>query len=178
MLDRGKVTVLAILVLAAAAGGYAVWTRSGESPQAIELWGADTAKLLVNARQVEVRRVVSEPFQGTQKITDPAGKSVLAGPPRDLTSLRDLTYIRRALLNDDFFAWDQSPEGCEPRWAFVIAFRDQGQAATIWIDDECQIVQLAERPEALACMRPDLLNSIRRFLDRYAIGPEPTETAP
>jgi hypothetical protein len=177
MLDRGKITVLTILVLAAAAGGYAVWSRSGDSPKAIQLWGADTAKLLVNARQVEVRRVVSQALED-EEMAGPDGETILLGPSRDLTTIRDLTYIRRALLNDDFFAWDKSPQGCHPHWAYAVKFRDGDTSATILIDDECQVVQLAENPQAIACMRSDLLNSIRGFLDRYAIGTEPTATAP
>jgi hypothetical protein len=178
MLDRGKVTVVAILVLAAAAGGYAVWSRSGESPRAIKLWGPDTAKLLVNAPQVEVRRVLEKPSKDAETASTPNDHTVLVGPPRDLTAHRDLAYIRRSLLNDKYFDWQKSPQGCEPHWAYVVRFSDGEKTTTVWIDDQCQVVQLAENPAAIAVMRTDLLNSIRRFLDRYAIrdetaGPRP-----
>jgi hypothetical protein len=172
-MNRGKLTVVAMFVLAAAAAGYAVWMRAADAPRAIAFWGADTAQLLANAPQVSVRRVLPKASDGSEEQRSPSGEPVHVGPPRDLSTIRDLTYIRKALLNDKYFAWDEPVEDCEPHWVYVLRFQDQDAVATVWVDDHCDVVQLGENPKAIAKM-PQLLNSIRtKFLDHYAI---PIET--
>jgi hypothetical protein len=167
MIDRGKLAIITMLALGVAAAGFAVWFRYQQGRRTLELWGAEHAAVLRNADRALVRRV-RVTGNDSQQVTDPNGKAVMVGPARDLADIRDFAHIRRAFLDDVHFLWDQSPRNCEPHWAYMLEFQQGENVATIWIDDACDVVQLAERPEAFACMNPPLLRSVRRFLEKQA----------
>lgn len=172
---RGKYVIIAIFALALAATGFAGWYRYQQSRQAIALWGPVHAGRMRNAAEVEVWRIADADAQG-EAVVDPAGAQAKIKSRRVLQNIPDLTYIRRAFLTDAFFLWDEAPSDCAPHWTFVLQFRASGETTTLWIDDACDRVVLAES-SASGTMNTPLLNSVRRFLDRNGPSEKPAPDA-
>src|SRR5690606_39909461 len=59
-LDAGKLLIVGIFVFALFAAGFAVWFRSQQGKQALELWGVDTAARIRNAQDVQLLYYRSE----------------------------------------------------------------------------------------------------------------------
>lgn len=154
---------MAIVLLSALLAALGVWYRYQQGRRALAFWGTEHASLLRNAPSVEVARI-AEAGEGDAAVDR----------RRDVSAVPDLVYIRRALLNDAYFRWDADLSACEPRWAYVLTFRDGARTATMWIDDRCDVVRL-EETDRRAAMHPGLLKSIRRFLAQQLEKPSPTD---
>lgn len=166
----GKYVIIAIFGLALAATGYAVWYRYQQSNRAVALWGPEHAGRMRNAPTVEVWRIdtAAETIPG-ETVLAPGGAQATVTSKRVLENIPDLTYIRRAFLTDAFFLWEETPD-CEPEWAYRLQFRDGDATTSLWLDDACDQVQLAETG-VTAKMNAPLFKSVRSFLDRHAPQP-------
>lgn len=174
---RGKLVILTILGLAAAMTGFAVWYRYQQSDQSVALWGADHARRMRNAPQVEAWKLGAGSSSSTAA-TAPDGQNVAIASRRELTDIPDLSYIRRALVTDAFFEWDKpSAADKRPHWTHVLRFRNGSETTTIWIDDALDRVMLEETKTA-ASMNPGLLKSVRTFIDRHTASADSPPNAP
>jgi hypothetical protein len=170
-MNQGKVVILTIAALALGAAGFSVWFRYHHSHRAVELWTPAHAARMRNAGDVEVWRLGTS---GGEEIEAPTGETAHVIGRRALVNVADLNYVRKAMLTDAFFEWDASAE-CEAHWTFALQFKDKADGTTtLWFDDQCSRVTLAETGTS-ATMNKGLLNSVRRFLDRY--GPPVDKTA-
>lgn len=171
-LIRGKYVILAIFALALLATGFAVWYRYQQSRRTVPLWGSPHAGRIRNAPEVEVWRIASTGSDTSETVDAPDNTPARVTGRRVLPTIPDLTYIRRAFLTDAFFLWDKPAGDCTPHWTFVIQFRAGDETTTLWIDDACDRVVLAETG-ASATMNAALLKSVRTFLDRNGPKVEP-----
>ena len=166
---------MTILVLSALVAGLAVYYRYQQGRRTLALWGAEYASLLRNARQVEILRLEAAE-EGSDSIAAPRGGAAQGvAARRDVSRVPDFVYIRNAFLNDAYFRWEADTSTCEPRWAYVLTFRDGERIATLWIDDRCDVV-LLEETDQLAAMNPALLKSVRRFLKQHTTATAPGES--
>ena len=171
MLDRSRLLILTILIAALLAAGFAVWFRYQASRRTLSLWGSDAARLIRNASVVEAWRVApTDDPNAAEQQKAPTGEAVVITARRELQTVPDLAHIRRALLTDVHFLWDESAADCTPHWTHALRFQEGSEHATLWIDDGCNVVWL-EETGAQAKMNPPLLRSIReKFLGHY-LGP-------
>lgn len=165
---RGKFIIVIIFGLALAATGFAIWYRYQQSDQCVAHWGPAHAGRIRNAPVVELWRIADgNQVDADHTMTTPDGATTLRATRRVLENIPDLTYIRRAFLTDNFFLWDKSTKDCTPQWAFALRFRVGEETTTLWIDNACDRVVLAESGAA-ATMNTPLLKSVRAFLDRHS----------
>ncbi len=167
----GKYVIVAIFTLALAATGYAVWYRYQHSNKAVALWGAEHAGRMRNAPVMEVWRIgkLSDAVD-SELVVPPGGEKLTVTGKRVLENIPDLNYIRRAFLTNAFFVWDEKPD-CAPQWVYRLQFRDGDATTSLWLDEACDQVLLAETG-ATAKMNAPLFRSVRSFLDRHAPKPE------
>lgn len=176
-LVRGKFVILTILGLGLAMTGFAVWYRYQQSDQSVALWGAEHARRMRNAPQVEAWKLSAGSSSSTAAIA-PDGQKVAIDGWREVKSIPDLSYIRRALVTDAFFEWDRPGAADKrPHWTHVLQFRDGSETTTIWIDDALDRVSL-EETQMSASMNPGLLKSVRSFIDRHTASTNSKPKAP
>lgn len=164
MLVRGKFVIVSIVLLAACAAGLGVWFQYSQARRIRERWGPEHAARIRNAMQVEAWRLASEGTGESQE--SPGGEPVYIVSRQPLKNIPDLVHIRRTFLSDAYFHWDEATD-CQPQWVYALQFTDASGVTTLWLDDECDLVRLAETG-ATAKMNAGLRRSVHAFLDRYA----------
>jgi hypothetical protein len=182
VIDRSKIIIVGILLLSALAAGGGVWFRYQQSRRALALWGPEHAARIRNAAAVEAWRIEApeegaEPNQAPEQAPDaadawlvsPEGAPLAVAAQRRLDAIADLIHIRKAFLDDIHFLWDAPTAPCAPQWTYVVRFEDEAGVTTLWIDEACDVVHLAETG-ARQAMNPPLLRSVRERFLKYHLS--------
>ncbi len=130
----GKWIILSFLsvALAMATSAWAYYYFQQRRP--MELWGADTARLIVQAPKVEGWRlsVAMENAAETDAQTISVGSQRLTiVERRELTNARGLLHFRKGLLNDRCFDWNADVSATTDDWRYALSFSDGDAQATL-----------------------------------------------
>jgi hypothetical protein len=120
----GKLTIIAILALALAAAGASWWFRYSATHRAATFWGPETSRLIRDATLVEFYQLMPS---GQTEIELEELLRFLDAPfdARDVSSMRGLTHLRNALLEDRSYIWPPVPRTPKDQWRWVLVFRDE-----------------------------------------------------
>jgi hypothetical protein len=144
MYVRGKYVILLIGALAIAAASFTVWFNVRQSAKMIATWSRPTAELILNAPQAEILELVSLDNLSVL-LNDPTAKkeviraiadSYVVKSRKDVVHARGFLNLRRALIEDRAFQWDETKQGqlSENDRQFGLEFRDGEKHATLVID--------------------------------------------
>jgi len=159
MMNRGALTILAILILAASMASVAVWFQHRTGRQCLEIWGVEGANLIRHAKVVEALRLKpgddSSTAAETTEPDDANGES--AGPVEvltvgdrevavlgrvDISQARGLLHARHALIVDHNFDPQQKPPSSAPSWQYALRFQDGSREVILLLDPIHDFVQL------------------------------------
>jgi hypothetical protein len=123
-INSGKLVILLILGAALAAAGFAWWRQYEQGRRALAYWGAEGARLIRTAPEVELRR-----------LREAADEEVSPIQPRsrDVSHARGLVHARQALISDASYLWNEQ-SAAAPEWEYDLVFRDGSDEIGVHLD--------------------------------------------
>lgn len=149
----GRYAIIAIAVLAIG-GALFNWTYQRElHRRSLELWGAELARLIVQAPEVEAMRLTPADASDAAPAADEQPAEIISvdgGAWRVVDRVRietpsqapGSTHLRRSLVNDKSFDWEAAGDDCQPDWQYAVRFREGDTEQTLVIDLDCPRVAL------------------------------------
>ncbi len=141
---RGKYVILLIGTLAIAAASFTVWFNVRQSARMIATWSRPTAELILNSPQAEILELVKfgnslDPLSDPtteEKVVRAGANSFYVVSRKDVVRARGFLNLRRALIEDRAFQWDETQKAQPPEndTQFGLEFRDGEKHATLVID--------------------------------------------
>ena len=151
--------------LAVALAVFALGYQWGQTRRCLAFYGSEAAHRVQIAPRVELWRL------------DPAGVAVRPEADRriDVSRARGIVHLRRGLVEDANFAWDETMAPIRPAPAVALAFFDHADDADpqtvviVRLDDRGGWLEVAGRPGVLVLGR--LAAGLRTWLADVAKGP-------
>lgn len=158
-----------MLALGMALAVFGVWYQWGQTRRCLAFYGSEAAHRIQVAPRVELWRL------------DPAGAAVRPESDRctDVSRARGLVHLRRGLVEDANFAWDETPAPVRPAPAIVLAFFDHADdvdpktVVVVHLDERGGWLEVAGRPGVLALGR--IVAGLRTWLQDVAPAPAPAD---
>jgi hypothetical protein len=163
MLTRGKLIVLAILLLAVGLAVVNMIVQTRASGRAVAHWGPAAASLILTASHVELlelsaARQTDEPNVPPRPAPDQ--ESLQIGSDRlvvvqrvDASRAPGILHARRALVADNLFDWEATP--AEPTWRYAMRYREGDSTFTLLFDEACLVSAAQDSPDRLLALRAD-----------------------
>lgn len=154
----GKMAVVAILGVAVALGLMNLAYQQRRTARSVEYWGAAHRALIVG-EQVDVlllQEATAAPADGELLQVGP--RQYRVAQRKDGTGVRGLLHVRRALLDDGAYRWEQSPPQQAPVYRYAIRFASDeaeqtpqaGPAAVVLFNRDGSWIQGQDCPHPLA----------------------------
>jgi len=179
MSSSGTKIVLAMGVLAVAAGVGNWCYRTAATGRSVEFWGPSGAQLLSDPKTVHLLELLPAEAADEQglpaRLPWPDGLVVVAS--REVTKVRGLAHLRHALVQDCNYDWSglDATQAAETNWRTALVFANDGkQIAVVFSDDWLRIGRLDEATEsivAVAC--PAMAGELERYFASSGLLPEP-----
>lgn len=154
-MQRGKWAVVFMLVLGLSAAVFAWQWNRARGRQAAEFWGADVAKLIRSAKQVEAFRLDGGPFEIEPKVLE----------TKDVSKAPGLLHARNALLEDASFEREH-PSAADPLFKYAVRFTDGERHATLYLDPNTRQIR-SDRRAANGELVPKVSEGWRKAFERY-----------
>lgn len=180
----GWVVIAGLLTMGAVLAGIGWWSHHTEIYRPRELWGAEHALRIRDARTAETWLLAPVEEAATESPgKDPAGQdvAVIAGQRYAIVkrtnsiAVRGVSDVRRALIADFAFDWEHPPQASAEGWEFVLAMTDDSGRSAIAFDPVGQRVILLETGAA-ANVAP-VAEFFQAFFRRALELPEPGKAA-
>jgi hypothetical protein len=168
--NRGKLAVVSILLLAVGLAGFAWWFIYNKSQRPIAFWGVNGKERIQHAPQVELlwlRRVA-----GTTGDVSILGKSYAAFARKDISNAPGSKNGRDALVRDDSYLWNFVGENESPAdYTLAIRFADASGTTTAAFDLQREFIAHVEsgREQKAAAK---IVAGWKTFAQRHAPGGE------
>ncbi|HUE72746.1 MAG TPA: hypothetical protein VMP01_17805 [Pirellulaceae bacterium] len=134
-MNRGKLAVLSILVLAIGLAGFAWWYNYHKSQRPIEFWGRNGIARIRHAPQVELLRLRRE--AGTSSGLTISANSYAVSAQADISKTQGLKNGRDALVRDDSYDWKAvENDRSLSEYTHAVRFRDASGTTTVAFDFE------------------------------------------
>lgn len=139
-MNRGKLTILTILVLAGGLTSFAVWYRHYAGQRCLEYWGAEAAVRIQESQEMELLKL--EPESSDSESSDSSGDSIEVQGVRfqiafaeDISEKSGILHLQRALIEDRSYLWDE-PDNTDStiEWDYVIVFKDKEGISRVGFD--------------------------------------------
>lgn len=136
-MNRGKLAILAMFVIAGILGlvsvGYHTWASHG----VLAWWGGDAARLIADAPQC--RAIELQPGGGNEpskrdQTLQIDGQIYRIVRSREVAAVEGLDHLRRGLLDDGNFVWPAQPLPHAEHWTDALVFSDGTRQATVLFD--------------------------------------------
>ncbi len=187
MQNRGKLVIVGILTVALAASLFSVYYHYRAQHHALDLWGNTSAQLIAESPEVEVvllgdetdPEAASADDSETRRAIESGDRAWKIASSKDARQARGMNNVRRALVTDTTFDWDEKPAADgDPHWTHALVFNDGRNWATVLFDfDSHQIALTGSRKTGrLNAMASDDLKQF--FQEQFAdAGNQPAEAA-
>lgn len=173
-MNRGKLVIIAILLVAVGLAGFAWWNRWSRSQVVIAHWGPDAPAIIRTGKVVELLKLdpVVEPGSSADSVLTVGGVARRIADLRDISSAPGLIHARHQLVQNEAFHWDQPRDpDCQPEWTTALRFQQGNQQTTVVFDFRCRRAVLLDT-ETEADMSP-IAEAMESFLNSVA-----TDVAP
>jgi hypothetical protein len=164
--NRGKLAVVSILLLAVGLAGFAWWFIYSKSQRPIAFWGVRGKERIQHAPQVELLWL--RHATGSTGDVTIHGKSYIAFARQDISTAPGSKNGRDALLRDDSYVWNFA-RGNESQadYTFALRFRDASGTTTAAFDLERELiahVEMGREQKAAA----KIVTGWKTFAERHA----------
>jgi hypothetical protein len=172
----GKLAILAMFALGILAAVLSLLYLRQLGQRAQQFWGTPAARRILHAPRVEA--LLLEPTQG--QATPPRlqfdGRSYHVLARADASQARGLLNIRRGLLTDASYQWEEPIRRQEVTWQYALVFQQEGSTATLLFSFDPPRAGLAGSQEqvSIAPVAPGLK---RFFEDQFSSDPIPSRGA-
>ena len=161
----GKYAIIAIGMMAVLLASAGVWYQYRLQHRPIAWWGVENAELFLRAPEVEVWRLTpGEPgAEANGETLTINGRVWQVVARKDVAGARGFSHVRRALVMDGTFDWDEPPEDCIPEWTDGLRFVQEGREAIVVWSFDCPRAALVGG-ERVISIRP-VAEGLRAFFD-------------
>jgi hypothetical protein len=179
LLDRGKISVLVILLAALALAGFAWWWNRYAGERSLKFWGPEAALIIRDAEHVELFELTPPPEEETasfETVTVPSPSGIRFARQlknsKDVTGAPGLIHARTSLLQDHSFQWveDDPQHSLRPeatRCTHAVRFAKDGEGAvTILFDFRENRLYCAETQKSIL-LAPKTLSGWKTYIRRY-----------
>ncbi|MGD9720441.1 MAG: hypothetical protein AB7O59_06585 [Pirellulales bacterium] len=178
MWNPGKLVIVAILAVGLIAAGFSLWYHRQGGKHALEYWGTQGALLIARAPEIEVlklRAADAPPAEGE----DPqaierlgvGGKFYVVTAKTDASHARGVSNIRRAMVVDGAYQWDQAPPSEPPVWQYGLEFHENDQQILVLFDFDGGRVGSTASTQTVPLV-PEAVRDWRSFFEEQFAGPE------
>jgi hypothetical protein len=136
MLNRGKLVVIFIFVVALTMASFGLWWNWGLGRRSLEYWGQESGLAIRDAKTVQLIQLVEQhgnPGEGGE-VFRVDGRTWKVVQTKDVSSAKGLVHARHAFLEDASFQWDQPVDFGGPNWQYAVRFQGDQEQATILLD--------------------------------------------
>ena len=193
-MNRGKLTIVSIFVLAGSLTAFAVWYRHYAGRLCLEYWGAEAAVRIQESKDVQLWKL--EPVDQSMSTTpdsaekkDPLQTIEVLGEKYEVTSVEDISqksglkHLQRALIEDRTYVWgpratdsdiaggDDSEDdsgGDNGKWEYVLVFRDAAGESRVAFDIKSQRVGDVSRDATAVLDATKMAKFLRIFFSKSA----------
>jgi hypothetical protein len=147
MPHRGQIVIAAIFLAAIVAGAVAIVYHRGRAARPLELWGRDAALRIVQAPRVAALKLAPDDSApdaagiAAGESIEVDGRRYLVRQRREITGARGLVNIRRALVDDATFDWQDVGDDCLPDWSDALEFSDDSGRVIVLFSFDCPRVR-------------------------------------
>jgi len=136
-MDRSKLAILLMVLLACGLGLTSVVYHHWASHGVLAWWGGDMARLIADAPRVEALRL--EPLEkpdsaATADTLVVDGRQYAVAQRKDVTTAIGLDHLRRGLLDDANFSWSAPSPATPVRWSDALVFSDGARRIVVVFD--------------------------------------------
>lgn len=161
-MTRSQWTIVGIFGLSLAAAIFGFAWRYRETRQALEFWGSEAARLIVEADHVVAMKLTSHGDAGDRQALEHGDVSYFVLDQHDIAKAGGITHARNALTSDKSFLWDRQVAG-ESAWSYAIRFRQGEKRVTVLVDLERRLVCLRGRTK-IAVINEKIAEAFAIFL--------------
>ncbi len=173
MLSRGKLIVLAVLLLAVALAVLNMFFQTRASGRAVKHWGSWASRLVLSASEAEIVKLEPVSADKADDETNAAylevgGCRFAVRQRRDLANARGALHFRRALVTDDLYEWEPVTE-TPPTWRdwrYAVRFREGDAEFTLLLAKGCVAIAALADAEPLPVRPNDKgMSPLAEFVD-------------
>ena len=133
-MNRGKLAVLSILLLAVALAGFALWWNVTSGRRTLEFWGQEGgARIIAPKAQVELLWLEPADSDAQSERLSIGGRSYAVVRKGEITGARGLVHARHSLLADESFNWDAKLDPAA-EYSLAARFTAAGGTTTVAFD--------------------------------------------
>ena len=142
-MQRGRLVITAILLIAIVSASLAVWVHYRKGRKALEYWGRDRSLLIRDAESVQLIRLRPQESDRDQKGFPHTidGRRWAEEARADVSNHSGLLHVRMALLDDQSYDWLQQPKNCRPERLHVLVFQAPADRLEVILDTECRLLR-------------------------------------
>jgi len=172
---RGKLIILGIFGLSLAAAFSSIGYHYLESRRSMAFWGGPAAVLIARSPEGQAWLLKPSSSGGAAEAKAADAKAAVKRSQvrvvdadcviedrKDVIKARGFGNIRRALVQDASFHWDEQPLHDLGGWRYALHFSDDEKQATVAFDSDVQRAVLLEGGAPIA-LDPAVSNSLRGF---------------
>src|SRR5262245_41294466 len=125
MLSRGKLIVLAILLLAVGLAVVNMIVQTRASGRAVAHWGPEASHLILSAGGAEILKLEpvlpDSPVKPKTEYLDTSAQRFAIVRRRDISQAPGVLHVRRALVADSLYDWEAASAvpGQSPTWRYA-----------------------------------------------------------
>ncbi len=166
-MNRGKLAVLSMLLLAVALAGFALWWNVASGRRTLEFWGQEGgARIIAPKAEVELLWLEPAASDAPSEQLSIGGRSYVVVRKGEITGARGLVHARHSRREDASFQWDAAVKSGGD-YAVAVRFTEAGGATTIAFDFlERQIAHVESGREAKAADK--IVSGWKTFAQRHA----------
>ncbi|MBL9124616.1 MAG: hypothetical protein JNG90_13355 [Planctomycetaceae bacterium] len=173
----GKYAIIVIGTLAIGGALFNWWYQRELHRRALDFWGPETSRLIVQAPQVEAWRLAPESSpEAAARQPDAAGEAparIAVGERAWVvidrqeistpTQAPGSSHVRRSLVNDQGFDWSDTADPCQTDWQYALRFEDGPRTETVLIGLDCPRLYVVGTHQQQS-IRP-MVPALREFFD-------------
>jgi hypothetical protein len=143
--NRGKLAVVAMLLVAVGLAAYALWFNIQRGQRSLEFWGREGARRIQQARQVELLWLVpaNDGAAEGERLTI-GGTMYSVARRKDISQARGLIHARTALLDDHSYVWNEQDSEGGGEYELAARFVADGGATTVAFDFQRRLIAHVE----------------------------------
>lgn len=186
-MSAGKYVILLICALGLLSAGAAVTYHRGRASRPLTFWGREAALLIANAPRVHALRLSPLPDEesgDSGEVLRFHGRAYRIIERKDASQARGVSNIRRGLIADESFAWDEQSSNRELDWQHALEFQQDGDIASVLFDFASKRAALQSTNQSVS-IRPSnrdfqafLEEQFFRTADDARVVAPPTKTVP
>ena len=147
-MNRGKLTIVTILVLAGGLTSFAVWYRHDAGHRCLEYWGADAAVRIQGSKDVELLQLEPDGPDSSGDSIEVQGTLFRIAFAENISEKSGILHLQRNLIEDRSYIWGKPSESDSTiKWDYVLVFKDKEGVSRVGFDlDGPWICQVSESP--------------------------------